>query len=571
MSYDLPKTISTPPSNTLRTRRTPSRNIDSEGHGSQTTASSSTLQSMINTPFTSYARNVSPIPSKHPSRTRSAIPDASTPSNPHRPADLNSNRGPQRTSSTSSAGFWESPWSSIQGLASQFLNNSDASDETITSRVPNRKRRPLAATHDRTTSAPPTQWGPSATVGKELGKGSKEDRLAQVQARKREGLLAANGHVLPDATGRFKRRDSDELQRGSIPPAESDDRDALVYLHRVKPQDTLAGVMIKYNCEPNVFRKANRLWPNDSIQIRKVVMLPVEACGVKGRKLPDTAPTPESLTGNPDEDFMPTPTANHAPWSSYPNNNNTQETPLSIPSSPSISVTGPPEDSETPWKHDSWVEIDGFASAVEIARLPRRTLGFFPRSRRKSHSNSYSDIGSPPASSLDLPRPSLQSTSPRRGNKSRSSSNSHYPSLLLHGPGGVGTLGKDVRGPGPAPDGLNKLFAAHLPNVAPRDSFDSQRSDHSSAMGIENMGGAIEGWVRKMAGKAAKSVQSPRSMSRVREREGEAFELTDAGPEGERVGVGDGSARETDDQLRALEERFPPRGRVFGESPRKGR
>lgn len=441
--------------------------------------------------------------------------------------------------------------------------------ETITSRPSTRKRRPLAATHDRTTSAPPAEWGPQATAGKEIGKGSKEDRLAQVQAKKREGLLAANGHVLPDASGRFKRRDSDELHQGSLPPTESEDRDALVYLHRVKEQDTLAGVMIKYNCDPNVFRKANRLWPNDSIQIRTVVMLPVEACGVKGRKLPDTEPAPEFLTDNPNDDFMPTPTVNHQPlWPSLSKERNTQETPLSsLPSSPSISVTGPPEDSEPPWKHDSWVMIDGFVSAVEIARLPRRTLGFFPRSRRKSNSNSYSDIGSPPASSLDLPRLSYQSTSPQRINrKSRSSSNSNqYPSLHLHGPGGVGTLGKDVRGPGPAPDGLNNLFQKHLPNVAPRNSLESQRSDHSS-MGIENVGGKLESWVRKLADRAVKGVQPPKDAGGLRE--GEAFELMNSGGTGEQQADGGGEVG-TGEQQRMLQDRFPPRGRVFDEAARK--
>lgn len=380
------------------------------------------------------------------------------------------------------------------------------------------------------------------------------------------------------------------MHRGSISPAEPEDRDALVYLHRVKPEDTLAGVMIKYNCEPNAFRKANRLWPNDRIQIRKVVMLPVEACGVKGRKLQGIAPNPGFLTEDPDEDFMPTPTANHAPWPSQPHTKSTQETPLSsIPSSPSISVTGPPEDSsEPPWKHDSWVSIEGFPSAVEIARLPRRTLGFFPRSRRKSQSqsqsqshNPYSDTGtSPPPSSLDLPRLSLQSN-PSNRHRSPSNSNHHHPpsSLLnLHGPGGVGTLsGKDVRGPGPAPDKLNTLFAPHLPNVAPRDSFDSQRSDHSSSMGIENVGGKIEGWVRKMVDRAARSVQSPRSVSRSRD--GEVFELTDAGAEEDGQGGGGGGATDIrgeaddadDEGLKTLEERFPPRGRVFGESARRTR
>ncbi|KAL8788665.1 MAG: hypothetical protein Q9213_001593 [Squamulea squamosa] len=534
MNHHSPRTTSTPPPTTLRTRRAPSRNVGSEINGEPSIAASTNLQSIVNT---AYTRTVSPIPSRHLSRSTAAVRDESGSLGIARATGSRSRQESGRTSSTASAGFWDAPWSSIQGLASQFLSGSDASVDTITPHAPNRKRRQLGATHDRTTSAPPAQWGPSGTAGKALGKGSQEDRLAYVQAKKREGLLAANGHVLTDALGRFKRRDSDERDRGSVPPTDSEDREMLVYLHRVRPQDTLAGVMIKYNCQPNIFRKTNRLWPNDSIQIRKVVMLPVEACGVKGRKLPDAVAAPDFLTDDPNEDFMPTPT----PWTSHPKIPPTQDAPPSSgPSSPSISVTGP-EGSEPAWKHDSWVLIDGFVDAVEIARLPRRTIGFFPRSRRKSNSYS-SDIGSPPSSSLDLPRLSYQAhqnpnrsdLSPRRtnnsNNKSRSSSNSNpnFPSLHLQGPGGVGTLGKDVCGPGPAPDGLNKLFAAHLPNVAPRESFESTRSNASSA-GIENVGGAIENWVRKMAGKAVASVQSPPSeRAGVGVAVGDVIELTDA-------------------------------------------
>ena len=575
MNFDATRDSSRTPPATLRTRRIPSRNVNRRNDSDQSTVTSLSRQSALNAP---YSRDPSPIPSKHPSRALTSIRDSpgttvSKKGGPHSAWD---------TQRTSLAGFWEAPWSSIQGLATQFLNGSDASTETPITRPAARKRRPLAATHDRTTSAPPAQWGPSGTAGKELGKGSQEDRLAKVQAKKREGLLAANGHVMPDVSGRFKRRDSNERDQGSIPPSDLEDRDMLVYLHEVQPKDTLAGVMIKYNCQANAFRKANRLWPNDRIQIRKVVMLPVEACGVKGRKIPDAASIPKrNLVETKDDDFMPTPTASNsarAPWASLPkppNNNTTNhELPFpSAPSSPSISVTGPEgSDPEPIWKHDSWVQIDGFVSAVEIARLPRRTLGFFPRSRRKS--NSFSDVGtSPPPSSLDLPRPSFQDNSPRRTvNKSRSSSNStNFP--LMRGPGGVGTLGKDVRGPGPAPDGLNKLFAKHLPDVsAPRDSsFESTRSNASSSgnAGLENMGGKIENWVRKMAEKAVKGAATRGSAEIERRGRGDAIELTGGAFE---VGQEDEDSRGRDHRGKMeerLQERFPPRGRVFEESSRR--
>lgn len=139
----------------------------------------------------------------------------------------------------------------------------------------------------------------------------------------------------------------------------------------------------------------------------------------------------------------------------------------------------------------------------------------------------------------------------------------------------MGTLGRDVRSPGPAQDGLNKLFAAHLPNVAARSSFESTHSNSST--GIENVGGAIEGWVRKMASKAKESVQPPGRSERVLE--GDLIELSDAfeaAEDRDEPGGGSGGDRGglagmgEDEQERLLRERFPPRGRVFGESsPRR--
>ncbi|KAI4259291.1 MAG: hypothetical protein LQ352_000831 [Teloschistes flavicans] len=589
MNHEPPRTTPSTPPATLRTRRTPSRNLGSDVNGERSDSASHDLPSALNRP--SSTRAASPIPSKHPSRVNSAIHDSSKPPGTARVSSSRPNRDSPRVSSNSSAGFWEAPWSSIQGLASQFLSGSDASGETLMPRPPNnRKRRPLAATYDGPASASPAQWGPSVIGHQEVGKGSQEDRLAQIQARKREDLLAANGHFMPDSLGKFKRRDSEERESGSVPPSEAEERDMLVYLHRVKPQDTLAGVMIKYNCQANAFRKANRLWPNDRIQIRKVVMLPVDACGVKGRKLQDAEPSPDLLTEDPNEDFMGTPTnSSYPPWTTprpKTQSYNPERSLPSTPSSPSISVTGPDGSSpEPPWQHDSWVQIDGFVSAVEIARLPRRTLGFFPRSRRKS--NSYSDIGSPPSSSLDIPRLSTSSqsqrvtTSPRRPNRSRSSSHTNHLIPSLRGPGGVGTLsGKDVRAPGPAQDGLNRLFAKHLPDVAPRESFESARSNNSSSTGLENVGGKIEGWVRRIVHKGVKGVAaagvSSREQSRTRkgdviELSTDAFEIGGGDGDGERRGLHDDgdeaeSAVAMEEQLR---ERFPPRGRVFEESSRR--
>ena len=518
-------------------------------------------------------RDASPIPNKHPSRPAIALRNQERPSGNNRPLTSQGLFGGQTLPSTFATGLWESSWTSLHGIASNLLGN-DTPVPPSTSGSTNRRRRLLEITKGSKPKALSGQWGPQGTEERLIGAGTKEDRLAKLQAKRMERLLEANGHVHPDSSGRFKRRDSDDRASASAPPSHHEDWEALVYLHKVKPEDTLAGVMIKYNCNAPVFRKANRLWPNDRIQIRKVVYLPVDACGIQGRKLADEEMQMKGFPSTVDDDSMKTPTAAHAPWSLSPNPSEASETVLSsVPTSPSISVSPPDED---PWTHDSWISLPNFPEPVEVARLSRRSLGFFPPSRRKSVS--FSDLDTPSVS-LDLPRNDARNDSRGRDKDKSGSSSGSYFADRLQGPGGVGTLGREVRSPGPAQDGLNKLFAAHLPNVAPRASFESAHSN--SSHGIENVGGAIEGWMRKIANKAKESVQLPSHSSKSNV--GDLIELSDTfeveddndGRGTERAGDDADLATQPalgtwkDDQERMLRERFPPRGRVFAESPRR--
>ncbi|KAI9839191.1 MAG: hypothetical protein M1819_003184 [Sarea resinae] len=527
-----------------------SQGADFPVDASQTSGSSSQLISPLASP--SPSRAVSPIPSKHPSRSLSSNAARQATSN-SRPSPLGgfSLGGAQAVPTTFGSGLWENSWSTLQGLASSVLGNDteDTKDKLGVPRAP-RRRRPLESTHHRrtTSSAPPAQWGPTGLEENQIGVGSREPRESLLRAKQREGLLAANGHA---AAGRHKRRVSDDRGSASAPPGDHEDRDALVYVHPVTPTDTLAGVMIKYNCQPAVFRKANGLWPNDSIQIRKHVVLPVDACAVKGR--PTRQPPEQTdllgddlhlFEGQTNED----PSESNKPRSFHPRTCST--------TSFSTDRSNPSQyEEQLPWKHDSWVLIDGHPNIVEIARIPRRALGFFPRSRRKSTSFSDMEVPSPPP-----PPPPVDNTTGSRSpsshahhrtssfsqqhhrHKSRSSSASYF-AAHLQGPGGVGTLEKDVTSPGPAQDGLSKLFASHLPSSSsisishshpypsaftfnPRDSLDSpvaasvdtsassavppgaaNNNNGGGVSGLENMGSAIEGWMRRLATKAAEMVE----------------------------------------------------------------
>ena len=75
---------------------------------------------------------------------------------------------------------------------------------------------------------------------------------------------------------------------------------------------------------------------------------------------------------------------------------------------------------------------------------------------------------------------------------------------------GVGTLDRDSTAPGPAMDGLTQWFSKHVTYLAPplpqqntrKLSFGSESTVTSNASGLENIGGALEGWVRKVATRA---------------------------------------------------------------------
>ncbi|RCI10984.1 hypothetical protein L249_5431 [Ophiocordyceps polyrhachis-furcata BCC 54312] len=81
---------------------------------------------------------------------------------------------------------------------------------------------------------------------------------------------------------------SSEESAWAIPQAE----DCLVYIHHVQSEDTYAGLILRYRCREDVFRRANGLWSGDNVQTRKWVALPVDACDVRGR--PCNTPPPRT-------------------------------------------------------------------------------------------------------------------------------------------------------------------------------------------------------------------------------------------------------------------------------------
>ncbi|MCJ1314082.1 hypothetical protein MMC25_007762 [Agyrium rufum] len=544
--------------------------------------------------YFSLSRQVSPVPSTHPSRSASSVRPPPSTQKVGRGGSLRV--GTSNNGSLFSGGLWDS-WSSLQGIASDLLGSGTGQGQAQKDRQTDSWGKGISATRNgmRLPSSQPNTWGPSGNDDKHVAKGSQEDRLAQVQAKKREALMQANGFSGLDASGRYKRRTSDEFQHNEAPREPT--QDALVYLHRVQSTDTLMGVSIKYHCPVDILRKTNRLWPNDSIQIRKEVYLPVPSCSIRGRKISAPSQNTRDLLGDDTVSAFTTKLA--SPVKTVFESNGPNQ--LSTPSTNQIhSETSLNSSVATPWIHESWVSIPNFPDPVQIVRLPPRALGYFPPSRRKSVT--YSDNITPPQS-IDLPRsPKVSPRPPGPGPlnaRQRSSSGSKLVRQLM-GPGGVGNLNHETRAIGPGEDSLNKFVAQHLPSFAantlapppsapstprmsatrgvPRASFDSTTSGSSTAQqSLENVGGAIEGWMRRVAGRVGGVPES-------RNGHGDLIELVEGWELDSSLGSGGVSAPNSQegnssvrssstlrrlDEDNRLQERFPPRGRVFEDEGRK--
>lgn len=465
-----------------------------------------TTRSRGATPSPLSSRGTSPLPMKHPSRATEPVSRVR-----NEATSLGWNGSSKASSSRGAADFLDSSWSSLQNLASSVLGSDTGRNiPNNATKVHSRRKPSRSDLYIRNIPrSSPSAWGPSGPVSPEIGTGTKEERQALVQAKKREALLLADSDPITSRNFPHKRRDSGDYFDQPLDPEH--DEEALAYIHPVQATDSIAGVTIKYGCQAAIFRKANGFWPNDNIQSRKTVLLPVDACTVKG--MPIRSNEGVDLLGTDSED-----------------GNGSSIAPPVTPADGTPSEQKKPGtcDKETNgiWKHEKWVQIDGFPAPIEISRVPRRALGFFPRTRRKSVSYSDADplsgssqdptrtpspVGSPQLASsqeiLPRARPRGDHSKPSGAHPARPQHRRQRSSMHLTGTG-VGTLDPTATGPGPAMDGLSKFFSQHLPQLAPppvpdnlrRSSFGSESTATSSAStGLENIGGALEGWMRKVA------------------------------------------------------------------------
>ncbi|RYP66122.1 hypothetical protein DL769_006119 [Monosporascus sp. CRB-8-3] len=436
------------------------------------------------------SRGVSPIPSRLANNNLSSS-GRSSPSNTFSRGLLE--------------GSWAPNWSSVQEFATSLLSGSDTGYASESSRPGSRSggratpRSLWKGLGDNSTSRKSSDaWGPPPPpkprpTAQDIAAGSLKEREAQLIARKRASVLESydgvNGGL--DVGGKFKRRNSDEIQHGT--PSELVAEEHLCYLHHVQPTDTYAGIVLRYRCQEHAFRKANGLWSQNNIQIRKHLLIPVDACEVKGRPC-----DPPSYYSNQVDHLAPTsqgpdPTSRGASPRPQQPLHDDYFSPVNGKSAESK------EDEGQPWTHVKWVKIDSIPNPVEIVRVDRKAMGYFPPRRKKSV-NTVSGFSTPRQSS-DLSRVITNTSeaveSPGRLSSRRQSSASARPSIAgsatlsssrgrgnslgeldgvpawMRRPGGVGTMGKSVHAPGPAKDYFNSWVNKRLPKGFNIDSLPS--------------------------------------------------------------------------------------------------
>lgn len=466
-------------------------------------------------------------------------------------------------------------WSSVQGFATSFLGSGskDRRDvgATYGSTLPNGRVPVSSQVRKRASSIKAAAtWGPEPNPAlADVATGSLAEREAALKAARMASVLESHGGVNGglDASGRHKRRNSDDTSTSEQPLDEH-----LVYIHYVQPNDTYAGIILRYQCREDVFRKANGLWSRDSIQTRKWLTIPVDACEIRGFpcKSPDTANATQIDLLAPSPAPVSKPRPEHDEYFSSLSDIRENDAQLKDLNS-------------KPWCHVRWVQVESFQMPVEVGRVSRQSMGYFPPRRKKGTLSALSTPRQSSDFSTGMPGPSenhptrrqsslgsqqLVSLTPVSSRSRGGSEAADNKPVWMRRPGGVGSMGRNIRAPGPDTDSLNTWANKHFPGLnidqlpsmsimgseiaqfgfkggnasIVESSFEDGRRDatalNNHGTGLDRAAAAVETWLRgALAKRPVTPLLRPRSKSAVNG-DTDLIELADTGSDDGRYNHG---------------------------------
>lgn len=496
------------------------------------------------------------------------------------------------TSSEGDRSTWSGSWSKVQNLASTMLGSvadldgEEEEEKRQRKRIVERRRRAGLDTlvGARSSGANSNSAMAPSCIRSRVGGLSGESDLRTRGRRKVEDDDELKGRPKPtpniSANPLHKRPTSPETlllqnRASSSPPSTDRREDTLAYVHKVRPTDTLEGVVIMYNIHPGALRRANRLWMEDSIQWRKELYLPVDECLTKGillakeeeeeeegeeeeqskkaQEIPISSAMESSLAVVPESEGVSVGLFQSRQKDTSRLNDSISETDGKLPNSPKVTANGTTRSGEPPYQHHSFVMIPAIG-VVEIARLSRNRLSHFPpRGRGRGLS----------APSTTIPE-HVGLLDPVVG-----------PASLLKIGGKVSEAYTGVSGPQFKGGGTTPTFGQMFNQVA-----------QETRDGVENVGSLVEGFVRKMVVKVGEMARDgteaaielaehvgnnagePGGGQRGGQSGGSYWKLGDRGADGggSRLGLSSVSSRNTSMAPRILRGRKPDLATSAGSS-----
>lgn len=396
---------------------------------------------------------------------------------------------------------WTGSWSKIQNIASTVLGSAGLGveeEEERKRRIRIAERRRRAGLDGGKSSGSNSSPASSASTlrsrvgGSAVGEGEGDFRTRgrrkmdedETKSRRPPAVTSTSISSRP----LHKRTTSPDLlppqiRASSSPSSTSRSEDTLAYIHKVRPTDTLEGVVIMYNIHPSALRRANRLWMGDSIQWRRDLYLPVDECLVKGRPLTKEeeveaevekqSQDKENRKGRKKPILLDLYESEASESISITGTRARRKDAFpSIPDSIPETVDKPTSNilkgEDSPPRHHSYVIISGIGR-VEIGRLSRNALSHFPPRRGR-------DLGLS-TSSTTIPE-DIRILDPL----STSSSSSVFKTGAKVSEAYTGLAGRPMGTGGEVP-----TFGQMFGQVA-RETRD----------GVENVGSFVEGFVRRV-------------------------------------------------------------------------
>jgi len=147
-----------------------------------------------------------------------------------------------------------------------------------------RRRAPQPHPQRLPSPTPTTQWNTLQSLAPSFLSSQSNSSAA---APRNKGWFSDLLSLPPSSPPRSRRPTKAADTSPPASPSAAQHEPQLVYIHPVSASTTLQGVVIAFDTNATSVLRTNQLWPGDPLQSRRELLIPVDACRIKGSPLPD--------------------------------------------------------------------------------------------------------------------------------------------------------------------------------------------------------------------------------------------------------------------------------------------